>query len=823
LHKSIETYKIIAEYAADSIFVIDNQGRISYANPASEKLFGFSADELSGKNLHDTIHHHHADDIPFPAEECPLVHAYMAGETIQDYITTFIKKDGILVTISCTISPVTIADKRAGSVLLARDITERIEAQKALSKSEARFRLITDSMPQIVWSTTPDGTINFVNARFHQYTGIKDHIGTAYASALHPDDASKLEATRREAVRTGSAYRFEHRLRAKDGSYRWFLSHGIPLKDERGNVLGWYGSSTDIDDIRRSSDALRRSQETLRLATEATGLGLWDFYPKAGKLVWSEKNRQIFGLPANQQINYGTFLECIHPEDRARVDRATQAAMRGKNNGRMAVEFKIHRASDGAERWLTAYGQALTDRAGELTRFIGTSVDITERKFAEQRIREASQHDALTGLPNRALLFEYCSHLLAMAKRTISSGALLFIDLDRFKPINDNYGHDIGDQVLKQVAERLVACTRREDIVGRLGGDEFVVAMPHPDDAHGPATVAQHIIDRVSEPYYIDDLELHLSPSIGISLYPKHGEDLDTLIRCADTAMYAAKKSGRKAYKFYDQSLDNSHNDNLSIEARLRHALEHNELILHYQPVMDIESGKVIGVEALLRLPVPEGALLLPKQFFPVAEAAGLINRLGEWVANEACRQHMQWRKAGLPEMIMAINVAPQQFRQRTFVKNLEESLRECGMDPHCLQIELKESTVMENMQETTAALEQIHSLGIRIALDDFGVGYSSVGQLSRLPLDKLKIDRSFVSRISKDVKSQTVTDTILALGRSLNLKVVGEGIESAGTFNYLRGHGCDQAQGYYFSKPLSAPEFESWYKANEMQGHSIH
>ncbi|RZI44399.1 bifunctional diguanylate cyclase/phosphodiesterase [Herbaspirillum sp. HC18] len=824
MQPTIDTYRLIVEQAVDPIFVNDHTGCMIYANPAAEKVFGYAMQELLGRNLHDALHSRYPDGRPFPREECLLHRAFTTGETIVNRIETFIRKDGSFLTVSGTTMPVGIGNGERGQIFFARDVTRHVEAESALAQSERKFRQITDAMPQLVWMMSPNGKISYINERFRQYIGPDFEFG-GDASALapvHPEDIPATRAALDEAMRNGTEFRVEQRGRAADGTYRWFLTRGVPIKDESGNILAWYGSSTDIDDLRRASDALQRSRETLRLAAELTNLGLWEFYTETGKQVWDETTRRAYGVPLDEPVDYDKFIACIHPDDRERVDRITRRFTEPGSIGRFDVEYRVIRQDDGALRWFKINGEALLDQERH-TRIVGALLDITDSKLAEQRIRDASQRDALTGLPNRTLLFEYCEHLLAVAQRTRSGGALLFIDLDRFKPINDTYGHDVGDQVLKQVARRLAACTRQEDVVGRLGGDEFIVALPHPDDVYGPATVAGNLVEKISEPYYVGSLQLHLSPSIGISLYPRHGDNLDTLIKCADAAMYEAKKSGRKRYKFYNPSLEDGIDRNMQIELHLRDALEHDKLHLVYQPMMALDSGTVIGVEALLRLPMPDGGDLAPAQFLHVAEAAGLINRIGEWVAREACSQHRRWRDAGLPPIGIAINVAPQQFRQRSFIAYLSQSMKHSGMDPSCMQIELKESTVLEDVHDTIAALEEIRSLGIRVALDDFGVGYSSVRLLSSLPLDKLKIDQSFVSRIGHDAKSQVITDSVLALGRSLNLQVVGEGIESEDIVDYLRGQGCDEAQGYYFSKPLAPDEFEIWYRAGQTQMQAVH
>lgn len=479
-------------------------------------------------------------------------------------------------------------------------------------------------------------------------------------------------------------------------------------------------------------------------------------------------------------------------------------------NGRYEAEYRtVNR--DGHERWVAARGKVLFDASGRPVRTIGTTMDISERKRTERQIQQAAQHDSLTGLPNRTLLAEYCSHILAMAQRSGDPGAVLFIDLDRFKPINDLYGHDVGDKVLQEIASRLLACTRKEDIVSRLGGDEFIIILPRISSLHDPAMVAQHILRAIDRPIAVGSHQLNVSPSIGISLFPEHGLELELLVRCADLAMYSAKKAGRNNFKTYSPGLNEHASDVLRLEVQLKQALESHGFALFYQPIIDIQSGKLVGAEALVRMFADDGALLSPAAFIPVAEAAGLINHLGEWVVREACRQHQAWREIGLDHLSIAINVSAIQFRQATFSSMLADAIHDSGIDPSYLQIEVTESAVMDNIPETVTKLNQLRSMGIRISLDDFGTGYSSLSYLGSLPLDKLKIDQSFIREMEKSQRSRSITEAIIGLGRTLNLKVVGEGIESEESMEYLRDFGCDQAQGYLFSKPLPAHEFESW------------
>jgi diguanylate cyclase (GGDEF)-like protein/PAS domain S-box-containing protein len=601
----------------------------------------------------------------------------------------------------------------------------------------------------------------------------------------------------------------------------YFTFSYSPIRGETGRVAGMFCACIETTAKVLANRQRAEAVETLEIATEAAQIGLFDYDLSAGKINCSVRTKQHFGLPPDAEVTEKIVLLHLHPDDHERVRKILAKAFEPGSEGRYDAEYRTIGHADGKERWITVKGQVYRDLTGKEQRLIGATQDVTERKLTEQRIHEASQHDSLTGLPNRALLFEYCTHLIAMSERgSTRGGAVLFIDLDRFKPINDLYGHDVGDKVLQEVARRLSACTRREDIVSRLGGDEFIVVLPHIDRTDAIATVARHILAQFSELFYIETLQLSVSPSIGISLFPTHSNDLEALIRYADLAMYSAKKAGRNNFTIYTPGHDERANDRLRLEIHLKHALEVGGMALHYQPIIDIATCHVSGVEALVRLPAENGALIGPSEFIPIAESAGLIDQLGEWVAIEACRQHQQWRATGMPPISIAINVSPIQFRQKTIAAQLSRALEKSGIDPTCLQIEVTESTVMDNVPQRIATLNEIKSMGVRISLDDFGTGYSSLSYLSNLPLDKLKIDQSFIRKLNGNQPNRSITEAIIALGKSLNLKVVGEGIESEDTMDYLRRHGCDQAQGFLFSKPLPASDFENWYRKHTEQYH---
>lgn len=476
------------------------------------------------------------------------------------------------------------------------------------------------------------------------------------------------------------------------------------------------------------------------------------------------------------------------------------------------VELEVWHLSSATRLVLSYNGMQVRARDGAPLFCVCTMHDVTAQKESEERVRQAGLHDTLTGLPNRALLVDYSRHVFARSRRSQTNTAVLFIDLDRFKPINDTYGHEAGDAMLKEVASRISRSVRQEDIVFRLGGDEFLVIVSNIDDPARAAEVARNLAAQICMPLNFEGVLLTVSTSIGISVYPRDSNEIDTLINQADLAMYQAKRKGRGGVQFFSPDLAERASVKNLIEDQLRAALEANAFTLHYQPVIDIATGAVQSVEALLRWPNESG----PEHFVPIAETTGLIGRLGEWVIGEACKQHSLWLQHGLPAIPIAVNVSAMQFRQFDVAQTFREAAELWCVGTGALQLELTETALMEDMERAVEQIVEMKSLGIKVALDDFGTGYSSLQYLSRLPIDKIKVDKSFVSDIERDPACRSITDAIIALGHTLELDVVAEGIESPSVLQYLHAHGCDQAQGFLVCEPVPAEKFEAWYRQRE-------
>lgn len=547
-----------------------------------------------------------------------------------------------------------------------------------------------------------------------------------------------------------------------------------------------------------STAAMNDQESMFRDAMAAAQVGIFVLQDQRFKFV-NPFLARLLGYSEDELVGRMGPVDVVAPECRTLV--IEQMAMRAAGATGHAYELVVVR-KDGSTFPANVLGSPAIVEGRPAS--VGTLFDITAQKAAEQRIRELADYDVLTGLPNRRLLRERFVQMLATAQREDSELAVIFLDLDHFKRVNDSLGHSVGDELLCEVARRLGSVVRRVDTLARLGGDEFIFAMPGFHTA-AAADIARRLLDVFARPFEIAGHELTVTPSLGISIYPHDGDDLETLLRNADTAMYQAKEVGRNAFQFYSSEMNSKSLDRLLMESNLRRALVQNEFILHYQPLVNLESGLIIGVEALIRWLHPELGVIMPERFIHVAEETGLINPIGDWVLCEACRQAQAWCDQGLPPIVMAVNVAPVQFRQSGFIEVVAGALATSGLEPGRLELELTERTVMHDADINMGTLSALHRMGVELSLDDFGTGYSSLAYLKRFPVGKLKIDRSFVNDLETDPDDWAIASTIVSMGRSLRMTVLAEGVEKPEQLTLLRKMGCDMAQGYLFSRPVSA------------------
>ena len=564
---------------------------------------------------------------------------------------------------------------------------------------------------------------------------------------------------------------------------------------------------------RRALDDLAESQASLADSQRIASLGSWEWKMGADRGRWSDELFRILGLsPGQLETTTKAFLTLVHPDDRYKVETSFRDSVsKGEPCG---FDHRIIRA-DGSVRIIQQQARVTLDNSGKTAIIRGTVQDITELKQAEEQIRMLAFFDGLTGLPNRQSFDQSFREALSYARRHNKMMATLCFDLDRFKRINDTLGHHIGDLLLQEVAQRLRRCLRTEDPitrmpseefagnVARLGGDEFTVLLREIETAQDATKVARRILDTMALPFMLDGHELVVTASVGISIFPDDGTDVITLLRNADAAMYHAKELGRNNSQFYSQSMNSRALERLSMETRLRNAIEREELIIYYQPQVDADTREIIGVEALLRWQSPEHGLIMPNDFIPLAEETGLIVPIGEWVLRSACLASADWQRAGLPPTRIAVNLSSASYRRASLLGTIKAALRESRLDPSLLELEVTESVLMGDSQITLETLHNLNDWGIRIAIDDFGTGYSSLSYLTRYPIDVLKIDKSFVKELIDNSGALGIVTAIIAMANSLGMEVVAEGVEREDQCRRLRSLGCRFMQGYLFSRPV--------------------
>ncbi|MYN08631.1 EAL domain-containing protein [Pseudoduganella aquatica] len=573
----------------------------------------------------------------------------------------------------------------------------------------------------------------------------------------------------------------------------------VPLDGERMLLLV-------LEDVTASLQAraqLRASEARFRSAFGQAAVGLAQLSPDGRWLRANFKLQSLLGY-TEAELAGMTLNSVLPPEEHAAETEALQRVLAGDSDSHCRELRYCHKA--GHLVWVQAtYSRMYTEQDG--VTLIGVIEDVAQRKRYEQELTQLARQDALTGLANRALLLDRLTQAVSYARRASRWVAVLFLDLDRFKNINDSLGHDAGDQVLVEVAARLLACVRSGDTVARLGGDEFVVLLADVARGDEVAAVAQKLADALAQPMFVFGHEITPVASFGISLYPKDGGDSQALLKNADAAMYSAKKLGGAQFQFYAQDMNLRTLDRLKLEAALRHAVERDEFELHYQPQLDMASGVIDGVEALVRWRRPGHGLVPPAEFIPVAEETGLIIPLGDWVLRAACAQQAAWRDAGLGDLRMAVNLSARQFKQQDLAQSVVQALHDTGCAAGRLELEITESVLMEHPDAATLVMEQLSDMGVKLSIDDFGSGYSSLAYLKRFPIHSLKIDRSFVHDISCDEDDAAIASAIIALAHSMKLNVIAEGVETGQQLAFLRREGCDHVQGYYFSRPLPAAE----------------
>ena len=801
----------IVECSDDAIIGKTTEGVVTSWNRAAEEMYGYTSTEAIGQDLCFLV----------PSERQGEVQAIMervrTGQPVECLETQRVTKASCVLDVSLSISPIKDKSGRiTGVSTIARDITLRKRSEEQLKLQSAALEAAANA----IVITDLSGTIQWVNHAFTTMTGysMEEVLGKNPRLLKSGEQPRSFYADLWSTVSSGKVWHGELINRRKDGTTYIEEMTITPLAQNVGqaNWTHFIAIKQDITERKRAEEELYGSRQMLQ--------SILDAIPQ--RVFW--KDRSSIYLGCNRAFATDAGLDAaaaiIGKSDfdlswskTAEHYRADDQLVMEQESAKLNFQEHLSRP-DGSVRWLQTNKLPLRDRKGKVTGVLGTYEDITERKVAEEQVQFLAYYDALTGLPNRTLLLDRLAKALASARRRKDKVALLFLDLDRFKDINDSLGHSVGDLLLREVAERLKKWARELDTVARLGGDEFLIMLAHVKDVPDAAVAAERIVNAMTSGFVIQGHSLSISCSVGISIFPEHGADGETLIKNADAAMYCAKGNGRNNFRFFTEEMNAQAVERLTLESGLRLALDKKELFLVYQPQMDIATGRIIGLEALLRWQHPKLGLVPPDKFMRTAENSGLIVPIGEWVLRTACRQARKWQDEGLPAVSVAVNVSAVQFRQEGFCELIGRVLRESGLAPQYLELELTESLLLANAEVMLSVVQELKAMGLTLAIDDFGTGYSSFSYLRQFRVNKFKIDRSFIRDVAVNPDDAAITAAIISMAKSLRLKVIAEGVETEAQMSFLRAHQCDEIQGYYFSKPLSAEQ-----AADKLRGTGVH
>jgi diguanylate cyclase (GGDEF)-like protein/PAS domain S-box-containing protein len=925
--------ELILDSAGEGIYGLDREGNTTFVNPVAAALTGYEPGELVGRSQHDVVHHSRADGSPYPKKECPIYSALTDGKVHHVADEVFWRMDGTSFPVEYTSTPILENGEVVGAVVTFTDVTKRKEADEALKESEERYRtLMEQSVEPIYLFDAETKRVLESNAAFRRLMGYAEEellSMSIYDFVAHDDEDIDRHVLR--SLEEKRRHIGERRYRRKNGSEI--------LVDTSASVIPYGGRtalcavSRDVTERRAAEEAVRKSEARLAEAQRLAHLGGWEWDIQTDEISWSDEVYRIYGLAPHSIVpSFERFMEVVHPDDRELVAKVIDGAL--YERAPYDVEHRVVRP-DGQVRVVHRSAEVVRGERGESLRMIGTVHDITERKEAEERLREAEEryrtvveeqtelvcrfspdltltfvndaycryfggasedligksfiervpiedrgyyedlparlneenprrtvehrvltpegsvrwqqwtdtaifdaegrvveyqsvgrdvterraleerlehqafHDSLTGLPNRRLFVDRLGQALRRIKRRKKRQVgVLFMDLDGFKVVNDSLGHDTGDRLLVDVAKRLRSCVRPEDTLARFGGDEFTVLIEDMEVPEDAVRLTERIVEELREPFPLEGRELYVDVSIGVSLGSGSAESSEELLREADTAMYRAKDEG-SAYKVFDPAMHGRAIYRLELENDLRRAIEQEEFVVHYQPIVNLQTGAVWGVEALVRWEHPKRGLLDPDEFVPVAEESGLVVPMGELVLEEACHRAVEWqlRFPLDPPLAMSVNLSGKQLRRPDLPEVIGRALKESGLSASSLGLDITETVYISALDANTAALDRLRALGIRISLDDFGSGYSSLSYLKRIPADILKIDKSFTKGLGVEVEDTAIVQTVVDLAHILGMEVVAEGVEIEEQETLLKEMGCDFAQGFYVFKPLPADE----------------
>jgi diguanylate cyclase (GGDEF)-like protein/PAS domain S-box-containing protein len=790
------------ENSSEIVTIVDPDGTLRYASPAFERVLGYDSKEAIGTmNVLDYVH---PDDLPHVLEETEKALSE-GGITTNKAEYRFRHKDGSWRWMESVGTYLLDDPSVNGIVVTSRDLTERKEA-------EERYRTLVERIPAITYiqQIGRNSHTLYVSPQVTDMVGYTPEECTTspdlWIKILHPDDRERVLAEDRRTNETGDPFVMEYRQLAKDGHLVWIRDEATLVRDEKGEPLYRLGVQIDITVRKQTEEALRDAEHRYRtLVEQIPAVTYIDPVDDPDTSLYTSPHiEQMLGYTPQEWQTEKLWPKRLHPDDRERILAADERFEAGGGEP-FSEEYRLL-AKDGSVVWVREEAVLVRDEAGEPLYWQGVFYDLTERKALEERLHYQALHDPLTDLPNRRLFMDRLGQALRRTMRQHNQVAVLFMDLDGFKVVNDSLGHDVGDLLLTVVAQRLRRCLRPEDTLARFGGDEFVVLIEALDDPAQAVQVAERITEELRRPFLIEARDLYVIASIGISLGDARTHDTDDLLREADTAMYRAKDEGGD-FRVFNPAMYERAFSRLEVENDLRRAIEQEEFVVHYQPMVDLQTGELWGMEALVRWDHPERGLLEPSQFVPVAEESGLVIPMGEQILREACFRAKEWQEENprIPPPVMSVNLSASQLSRLDLADTVERVLGETGLEGNRLTLDVTETVYVQVLAGNAAMLDRLRGLGVRFSIDDFGTGYSSLSYLKRLPADAIKIDQSFVKGLGKDVEDTAVVRMIIELAHTLGLEVIAEGVETEEQATLLKEMGCDFAQGYHFSKPLPA------------------
>lgn len=697
-------------------------------------------------------------------------------------------------------------------------LTRRIErvlllSQKGLVQSEARFRSLVESSSDWIWEVDVKMHYVYTSPKVKEILGYEadEIIGKTPFDLMTEEEAGRVAEESAAIIKEGRPFAgLENANRHKDGRIIIMETSGVPIFDENGTLMGYRGIDRDITERKHAEEALKKATERFVLHFEQSPLAVieWDTEFKVAE--WNPAAERIFGY-TKEEAKGRAAMDLIIPEDVISHVSDIWADLLSAEGGYRSTNENV--TKEGNVIVCEWYNTPLVDEKGQVLGVASVAEDVTEQKRAEEQMTHMAYYDVLTGLPNRTLFKDRLEQECRIADRSKSFVGVMFIDINYFKNVNETLGHLVGDLLLQAVAARLKESFRKSDTVAHFGGDEFAVVIPELKDADEIEYVIQSITDQFKVHFTILEYELFVTFSIGYSFYPLDDSNIDNLLRNADTAMNRARELGRSRHQRYSIEMTDRASMHLSLNNGLRRALKEGELVLHYQPQIDLNSGVITGVEALVRWQHPQEGLISPAQFIPVAEETGLIVPMGEWILRSACLQAKAWQELGLPPITMAVNLSSRQFKEKGFVQSVIGIISETGVEPKYIELELTESILMDNAASVLKDLTDFKKAGITLSIDDFGTGYSSLSYLKRFPIDKLKIDQSFVRDVIVDKNDATLVRAIISMANALELKTIAEGVETQEQLDFLRIEGCEEIQGYFIARPMPAEQIQDFLK----------